>query len=101
MSSLRGMEILIVAAMIAVGVLFFFLPAMMKAETRRKRRTDPKYRPAVSIGVLDEIFHPSAYSAVEELETQQALPAPAPAPGDPNRRAKRKEAHRGAASPDA
>lgn len=80
------MEFLIVASMIAVGVLFLCMPALMKAEARKKRRTDARYRPTASFGVLDEIFHPTAYSAFQQIEAEKQVPAPAPLPGDPLQR---------------
>jgi len=79
------MGALIAVALAGVGVLFFFVPALMKAETRRRRRSDPGYRPIGSLGVVDELFHPSQYSAFQEAEQEQQLPAPAPSPGDPPR----------------
>ena len=89
--SLRGMGALIAVALAAVGVLLFCMPALMKAETRRRRRTDPRYRPIGSLGIVDELFHPTQYSAFQEAEQEQQLPAPAPSPGDPLRpRAKRR-----------
>jgi len=79
------MGALIAVALAGVGVLFFFVPALMKAETRRRRRSDPGYRPIGSLGIVDELFHPSQYSAFQEAEQEQQLPAPAPSPGDPPR----------------
>jgi hypothetical protein len=79
------MGALIAVALAGVGVLLFFMPALMKAETRRRRRSDPGYRPIGSLGVVDELFHPSQYSAFQEAEQEQQLPAPAPSPGDPPR----------------
>jgi hypothetical protein len=81
------MGVLIAIALGAVGVLLFFMPALMKADTRRRRRSDPGYRPIGSLGVVDELFHPTQYSAFQEAEQEQQLPAPAPAPspGDPLR----------------
>jgi hypothetical protein len=77
------MGVLIAIALGAVGVLLFFMPALMKADTRRRRRSDPGYRPIGSLGVVDELFHPTQYSAFQEAEQEQQLPAPAPSPGDP------------------
>jgi hypothetical protein len=77
------MELLIVGALFAVGLLFLAMPALIKAETRKKRRSDPRYMPPATIGVMDEVFHPSAYYAAQEIESQKELPAPAPLPGDP------------------
>ena len=77
------MELLVVGILFGVGLLLLAMPALMKAETRKKRRRDPRYRPPATIGVMDEVFHPSAYYAAQEVETQQELPAPAPLPGDP------------------
>ena len=79
------MGALIAVALAGVGVLLFFMPALMKAETRRRRRSDPGYLPIGSLGVVDELFHPSQYSAFQEAEQEQQLPAPAPSPGDPPR----------------
>ena len=79
------MGALIAVALAGVGVLLFFMPALMKAETRRRRRSDPGYRPIGSLGIVDELFHPSQYSAFQEAEQEQQLPAPAPSPGDPPR----------------
>ena len=77
------MGVLIAIALGAVGVLLFFMPALMKADTRRRRRSDPGYRPIGSLGIVDELFHPTQYSAFQEAEQEQQLPAPAPSPGDP------------------
>ncbi|MBB5841766.1 hypothetical protein HD599_000089 [Conyzicola lurida] len=77
---------LIAVALGATGVVLFFVPALVKADTRRRRRTDPRYRPMGSFGVVDELFHPTAYSAFQEAEAEQELPAPAPSPGDLPRR---------------
>jgi hypothetical protein len=88
------MGVLIAAGLIAIAVLFLFLPALMKADTRRRRRTDPRYRPIGSLGIVDELFHPTAHSAFQEMEAEQELPAPAPAPGDPLRAAARRRRSR-------
>lgn len=80
------MGAVIAVAIAAVGVLLFFMPALMKADTRRRRRSDPGYRPIGSLGIVDELFHPSQYSAFQDAEQEQQLPAPAPSPGDPLRR---------------
>jgi len=77
------MGVLIAIALGGVGVLLFFMPALMKADTRRRRRSDPGYRPIGSLGIVDELFHPTQYSAFQEAEQEQQLPAPAPSPGDP------------------
>ena len=77
------MEILIIVGLAGVGVLFFFMPALLKAETAKKRRADPRYRPPGSLRVFDEIFHPTAHSAFQQIEAEQEVPAPAPLPGDP------------------
>ena len=77
---------LIAVALAGIAVLFFFLPSLVKADTRRRRRTDPRYRPMGSLGIVDELYHPTAYSAFQEAEAEQELPAPAPSPGDPLRR---------------
>jgi hypothetical protein len=82
-------ELLIVGGFAGVAVLCLCMPALMKAETRRKRRKDPRYRPPGSLGVIDEIFHPTAYSAFQEIESHKEVPAPAPAPGDPDRLGRR------------
>ena len=79
------MGALIAVALAAVGVLFFFMPSLMRADTRRRRQRDPAYRPIGSLGIVDELFHPTQYSAFQEAEQEQQLPAPAPAPGDPPR----------------
>ena len=84
------MGVLIAVALGAVGVLLFFMPALMKADTRRRRRTDPGYRPIGSLGIVDELFHPTQYAAFQEAEQEQQLPAPAPSPGDPLRPRARK-----------
>jgi len=83
------MGALIAVALAAVGVLFFAMPSLMRADTRRRRRTDPSYRPIGSLGIVDELFHPTQHSAFQEAEREQQLPAPAPAPGDPLRPRKR------------
>jgi hypothetical protein len=77
------MATVIVTGLVGVAVLLLFMPALMKADTRRRRRTDPAYRPLGSLGIVDELFHPTAHSAFQEMEAEQQLPAPAPAPGDP------------------
>ena len=79
------MEILLVVGIAAVAVLLLMMPAMLKAETKKKRQKDPRYQPPGSFGVFDEVFHPTAYTAFQELEAQKEVPAPAPAPGDPDR----------------
>jgi hypothetical protein len=77
-------ELLFVLGLGGVAALCLCMPALIKAETRHKRKKDPHYRPPGSFGVIDEIFHPTAYSAFQEVETQKEVPAP-PAPGDPDR----------------
>ena len=70
-----------------VGVVLFcgFMlawPVWFKAETRARRRKDPRYTPPHVMGVMDEVFYPSHHQASQVQEVERVLPAPAPTPGD-------------------
>ena len=47
----------------------------------------------VSLGAVDEVFAPTRHEALQELERQTELVAPAPVPGDPA--ARRDDVYRG------
>ncbi|HEY1529694.1 MAG TPA: hypothetical protein VGF80_02695 [Galbitalea sp.] len=63
----------------------FFWPALLRWDTARRRRRDPRYIPPSGLGVFDEIYHPSAFESSQVQELDRQIPAPAPLPGDPHR----------------
>lgn len=69
--------VLVVAAVVVI------LIGVGVADQRRTKRQGG--RPAISgiVGTFDQAFHPEAARAAEIRETQQELPAEAPAPGEP------------------
>lgn len=77
------MEAVITVGLVAVGVAALVWPVWFRLETRAKRRRDPRYSPPHMMGILDEIYHPTAYSAIKIVEVETRAPAPAPLPGDP------------------
>lgn len=72
---------------VLIGVLLFTVallawPVWFKLETRSRRRQNPGYNPPNVMGILDELYQPSAHQASQIQEVQRVLPAPAPLPGD-------------------
>jgi hypothetical protein len=76
------MEILITVALVGAGVTALVWPVWFKAQTRARRRKHPGYAAPHLMGVFDEVFYPSAYSAVQVIDVETRAPAPAPLPGD-------------------
>lgn len=75
------MEIAIVIAAVALLCAFFIgWPAVV----RHRRRTDPNYAPPRVLGVLDELYQPSAHNAELIKEVQREMTAPAPSPDEPD-----------------
>jgi hypothetical protein len=75
------MEMLITVALVGAGVTALVWPVWFRAQTRARRRKDPRYAPPHLMGVFDEVFYPSAYSAVQIIDVETRAPAPAPRPG--------------------
>ena len=77
-----SMEILITVGLIVAGIAALVWPVWFRAETRARRRKDAAYAPPHLMGVFDEVFYPSAYTAVQVIDVETRAPAPAPLPGD-------------------
>ncbi|MET4581905.1 hypothetical protein ABIE21_001395 [Conyzicola nivalis] len=75
------MEILITVALVRAGITALVWPVWFRAQTRARRRKDPRYAPPHLMGVFDEVSYPSAYSAVQIIDVETRAPAPAPRPG--------------------
>lgn len=75
------MEVVIVAAVV-VNLCAFFIgwPAVV----RHRRRIDPNYSPPRVIGVLDELYQPSAHNAELVKDVQREASAPVPSPDAPD-----------------
>jgi hypothetical protein len=73
----------ITIALLVTGIGALLWPVWFRAETRAKRRRDSRYSPPHLMGVFDEVFYPSAYSAVQIVDAETRAPAPPPLPGDP------------------
>ncbi|TFD93412.1 hypothetical protein E3T61_04795 [Cryobacterium lactosi] len=70
----------VIAGMVVVLVIFpFVYPRWRKLEIVRKKKRNPR---KVSAGGLvapfDEVFHPTAYSAILLWEAEKSIPAPTP-----------------------
>jgi len=76
------LETLVLIGALAVCTLLLLWPLWFKLETRAKRRKNPGYSPPNVMGILDELYQPSAHQASQIQEVQRELPAPAPSPGD-------------------
>lgn len=75
------MEIAIVVAAVVVLCAFFIgWPALV----RHRRSSDPNYAPPRVIGVLDELYQPSAHNAELEKDVRREMSAPAPSPDEPD-----------------
>jgi hypothetical protein len=76
------MEWVPLVALVAFMALVVAWPFWYRAEIRRKRAKDPKYRPPSMMGIMDELYHPDAHAATQIHEIEREIPAPAPLPGD-------------------
>lgn len=75
------MEIAIVVTVVVILCAFFIgWPALV----RHRRSTDPNYSPPRVIGVLDELYQPSAHNAELEKDVRREMSAPAPNPDEPD-----------------
>ncbi|GAB3605938.1 hypothetical protein GCM10027413_13470 [Conyzicola nivalis] len=77
------METFITLSLLATGIGALLWPVWFRAETKSRRRRDDGYSPPHLMGVFDEVFYPSAYSAVQIIDVETRAPAPSPLPGDP------------------
>jgi len=71
---------IVIAAVVILCAFFIGWPALV----RHRRRTDPTYSPPRVIGVLDELYQPSAHNAELEKDVRRELSAPAPSPDEPD-----------------
>jgi len=76
------MELLLLLCVLGLTAALLAWPVWFKLETRAKRRKNPGYNPPNVMGILDELYQPSAHQASQIQEVQRVLPAPAPLPGD-------------------
>ena len=76
------MEIMLLVAVLGFTIALLAWPVWFKLETRSRRRSNPAYNPPNVMGILDELYQPSAHQASQIQEVQRVLPAPAPLPGD-------------------
>ena len=71
---------IVIAAVVILCAFFIGWPALV----RHRRRTEPGYTPPRVIGVLDELYQPSAHNAELEKDVRRELSAPAPSPDEPD-----------------
>jgi len=76
-------ELAIVALLLLASAYFLAFPRLYKAEIARKRARYEGYQPPRVTAIADELFNPSAHTALQVQEAHLVLPAPAPTPGDP------------------
>jgi hypothetical protein len=69
-------------ALLGLVALAVGIEALLRAE-RRPRVPNGHGGGGGTFGIIDEVFAPTRHEALQELERQRELPAPAPTPGDP------------------
>jgi hypothetical protein len=71
------------------GVLVALIPLAVLAQRKGwidlSAKNGTRSSGASPLGIVDEVFHPSAYEAQIEQDRQTSMPAPAPIPGDGDR----------------
>ncbi|MBZ2198674.1 hypothetical protein [Occultella gossypii] len=69
-------------ALLGLVALAVGIEAVLRAE-RRPRESRGHGSGGGTFGIIDEVFAPTRHEALQELERQREMLAPAPTPGDP------------------